>query len=706
MKTALRTFGIALALMMLTMPFVSTQKASAQCAFTVISNDTAFTITSKAGTEAYRALTFKNNTASALPISYMITGPDAALFSVSPQSVTLEANAQQQVVKIVFTPNSATTSRASAHITFGALGMTCFSATLYGVVANGDTGTTNYVVVDPAQYAFPKTEVGTQVCKNFVFTNKGTSKVYVSGWDISTDLKEFSMSPASSATSVAPGQSISVQICFTPTNTTPASTSAYLSFHYSFDSAATEYKAIKAYFGTTQGGGNDSTKENYVTIDPAQYTFPGTDIGKTSCKEFTLKNMGKATAFISTISLSSDSKDLSINAQQNDTLAPGATMTFQVCYTPTSSTKVSGYIIVDYTFDGTTTKELKATVAAGTSGVDGMCLSSEPTDAWKGQVLLDSTADRILRLYNKTGHPITVTSATLTGDDAKAFTITESFPFTVGSNSSYDFHFTFKPFDIGGGKTKEKYTANIAFGIERDTNGLCEAYKTILWGYSVAMHTGDGKNDSANYVGHALFPADSDKKVIGLSNTGIRETYTLLFYNNLNVTATVESISMKEGTYFHITSTDPATTPFAVQPGGEFTVTISFEATDKMIHKDALVIVADHSLAPMEFDLEGINYALASVKYELPKGVAVFVSPNPAYSDLKVDFAGVAKANIEVIDMLGNTIARGTTSGDWTWNGKTTGGTPAANGAYILRIAGESISGEQFVTSKRFVLQH
>jgi hypothetical protein len=585
--------------------------------------------------------------------------------------------------------------------------MTCFSATLYGVVASGDTGTTNYVAVDPVQYAFPKTEVGTQACKNFVFTNKGTSKVYVSGWNMSTDMKEFSMNPSSTATSVAPGQSMTVQICFTPTSTTPTSTSAYLSFRYSFDSAATEYKAINAYFSTAQGGGNDTTKENYVSIDPVQYTFPGTDIGKTVCKEFTLKNMGKGTAYISSITFSSDSKDFSINAQQNDTLAAGATMTFQVCYTPTSSGKISGYVIVNYTYkDGTTAKQVKTTVAAGTSSTDGICLTSEPTDAWKGQVLLDSSADRILRLFNKTGHPIVVTSATLTGDDAKAFTLHESFPFTVGTNSSYDFHFTFKPFDIGGGKTKEKYTSNIAFTIERDTNGLCEAYKTLLWGYSVAMHTGDGNKDSANYIGHALFPADSDKKVIGLSNTGIRETYTLLFYNNLNVNATVESISMKDGTYFHITSTNPATTPFTVQPGGEFTVSISFEATDKMIHKDALVIVADHALAPMEFDLEGINYALASVKYELPKGVAVFVSPNPAYSDLKVDFAGVAKANIEVIDMLGNTIARGTTSGDWTWNGKTVSGTPASNGAYILRIAGESINGEQFVTSKRFVLQH
>ncbi|HEY6171403.1 MAG TPA: T9SS type A sorting domain-containing protein, partial [Candidatus Kapabacteria bacterium] len=85
--------------------------------------------------------------------------------------------------------------------------------------------------------------------------------------------------------------------------------------------------------------------------------------------------------------------------------------------------------------------------------------------------------------------------------------------------------------------------------------------------------------------------------------------------------------------------------------------------------------------------------------------VAIFVSPNPAQSDVKVDFAGTTHANIEVMDMLGNTIARGETSGDWTWNGKTVSGTTAANGAYIIRIAGTSISGEQFITSKRVILQ-
>jgi hypothetical protein len=460
---------------------------------------------------------------------------------------------------------------------------------------------------------------------------------------------------------------------------------------------------------------DDNPSGDYkLVVDPAQYTFPVTPVGQETCREFHIFNKGTATAYIPSWSLLTDwANDFSVDPTTADVkeLKAGESMMIRVCYKPTETrtNPISGYLAISYSFDQNATdySTLKAWFGTKQGGNDTvftkLCLKQgETTEDWRTQVSLDSTGNRTLRIVNPSANDIIITNGVLDGEDAKAFMLGVTFPISVPANSTLEVPFTFTPYATSAGTAKEKYFAFAVFTLQGNGTNFCTSFKAVVYGYSIFIHNGD-KDSTKDNVGIPIF--GKDKTTIGLSNRGIKESYTLLFYNNLDVDLTVKEIYMKVGEFFKVTETSPASTPFVLKPGEEMTVTISYESTDKMIHKDALVIVADKAADVIEIGLEGGDFAALSVKPALPAGVAIFVSPNPAHSDVKVDFAGTTHANIEVMDMLGNTIARGETSSDWSWNGKTTSGTTAANGAYIIRIAGTSISGEQFVTSKRVILQ-
>jgi hypothetical protein len=522
-----------------------------------------------------------------------------------------------------------------------------------------------------------------------------------------TDAASFKVEPATFEFTDM-GQKKEVKITYTPSsNTVRASATIEVGGMGMICYSGTLIGAIK----------NSNPLEPYVVVDPMQFVFPATAVGEESCKEFKVFNKGTASAWISGWSLLTEwPNDFTMDATTTDVkeLKAGENLVIKVCYKPTEerTTTVSGYLVVNYSSEQNPAEWNKIKAWFGTKKEDNggndtvknkYCIQQLESD-WRGQVALDSTAERVLRIKNVTNSSITITGLKLDGEDANAFTVAQTLvPITIEAGATAEIPFTFTPYATSSGKAKEKYFAYLVMSFQASSGLACTDAKVVLYGYSIYVHDGDKNTDSTKTVGINLF--GDGKTTIGLSNKGIRESYTLLFVNNLQVDATIISVAMKVGTHFTVTETNPAALPFTLKPGESFTVTIAYESTDNLIHKDALVITAEHSLTSIEFDVEGGDFSVAKVKNELPTGVAIFVSPNPARSDVKVDFTGTMRANIEVIDVLGNVVATGETSGDWTWNGKTASGVTAANGAYIIRISGTSITGEQFVTSKRVILE-
>ena len=129
------------------------------------------------------------------------------------------------------------------------------------------------------------------------------------------------------------------------------------------------------------------------------------------------------------------------------------------------------------------------------------------------------------------------------------------------------------------------------------------------------------------------------------------------------------------------------------------TVVVSYTATDNLVHHDNLMIDADHQLQSTEFDLQAVQLSSADIS-ELPYAiVTVSVTPNPASNFVKVDMCGMQNADIQVIDLLGKTVASAKSNSTWRWDASN-----VTAGTYIVRVSGETLNYEHIVNSQRVVL--
>jgi hypothetical protein len=91
--------------------------------------------------------------------------------------------------------------------------------------------------------------------------------------------------------------------------------------------------------------------------------------------------------------------------------------------------------------------------------------------------------------------------------------------------------------------------------------------------------------------------------------------------------------------------------------------------------------------------------AESGVTNPLPVNVTLTVTPNPATDHIDIMSTGVRSSEIVVYDELGKPVASSKTT-SWRWDAS-----GVAAGAYIVRIAGESYTGDAFVISRRIFIE-
>jgi hypothetical protein len=137
--------------------------------------------------------------------------------------------------------------------------------------------------------------------------------------------------------------------------------------------------------------------------------------------------------------------------------------------------------------------------------------------------------------------------------------------------------------------------------------------------------------------------------------------------------------------------------PFIPDRGSSGTFTITFRPGAKIFGTFEGVLTVDCFSCKRTANLEGM-VPTSGVANTLPNNVSISVSPNPAMDNVNILATGARKAEIGIYDMLGKEFASQKTT-DWKLN---TASIPP--GSYIVRVAGESITGEAFLTSKRVVI--
>ena len=132
--------------------------------------------------------------------------------------------------------------------------------------------------------------------------------------------------------------------------------------------------------------------------------------------------------------------------------------------------------------------------------------------------------------------------------------------------------------------------------------------------------------------------------------------------------------------------------PFSYTDSGTFTVTFTPGANATGTFRGSIICGCKGT-----HELVG-TVAAAGVPNALPINVSFTISPNPATDNISIMSSGVRTAEIGIYDLLGKEIASSKTT-TWKWDAS-----GVATGSYIVRIVGESDSGEEFVVWRRIII--
>jgi hypothetical protein len=320
------------------------------------------------------------------------------------------------------------------------------------------------------------------------------------------------------------------------------------------------------------------------------------------------------------------------------------------------------------------------------------CLGIQYASNCQDFVLFGATAEHTLYLNNNTDNDISVTGAVMFADgpDSDAFSITSTFPIQVPAHTqNIALNYNFSPLNA----TDAVVEAGLSLSLSGDSL-ICNSAGFKLLG-ELDQTKIDPKGNNVDPVVRPLSP--SDKRTLAIESNGPNGSVEFTFTNNLTVDATVNKVYLVDGTNFTINSVTPVVTPFTVHPGENFSARIQYNATDKLVHYDKFMVDVNHQLMTTTFDLQGINVGTvaAAIASTLPTGVSLTVSPNPSHGKITFALKGIRTSKIELLDLLGKPLAKGTTDSEWMWDAS-----GVAPGSYFARINGETGDGTHFDASR------
>ena len=672
--------------------FLPTTTARASCAsFTIDTKDETWTFSAAAGGSQTRTLTITNISGAELAL-IIATGSDA--FTVDLTSFTLPAMGDSgrystSTLTITFKPGANATGTLTGKLTISKKNSDCVTSLgLTGTVTTASGGD-HVVILDPHSYDYGVTALGTDNCHEFSLVNKTGGAVTINSIKI-LGSEAFTLSTPFNGGSLDAGGTFTFKICFN-------SKLASMKYLDSILVVVSYGGAEHTLYGVISASTDAVHTAVPITADPHEFNFGTVDFGTSKCKEIVVTNTSKSDVILRKWN-TCDNTDFTVTpgpTDGGDTLAIGASMTFTVCYKPheagitgTCAIEIS-YIGLDPLNDGIL--RIPISGSATTTTTEHACLHTEQGANFQDAIVVGTTAEHTLYLYNKSNFAITVTKAVITGEAAGMFTITSALPMTIPANTTTSYltyNFTPSSNNVSG------YKAVVTLSLSGDSL-YCETATGVLIGFVVQSH-----NNSTDTVVRPLFTDSKEKRTLAIEGNADHITTSFYFTNNIGVDATVNKVYLDDNTYFTITSTTPSPVPFVLHPGDNLTAVVTYTATDHLVHHAHLLIDADHQIgATNSFDLQGFQVSGASVSNTLPSDVAITVSPNPATSFVNVAMSGVRNGNVEVYDMLGKSISTSASSTSWKWDASN-----AVAGSYIVRISGESLNGERFTTTKRVVV--
>lgn len=289
------------------------------------------------------------------------------------------------------------------------------------------------LIVSPSSLDFGTIPVGESLSKTVKISNASCSScpdaltLDLSAFQCSKP--EFTVAPPSDA-SLAPGESASIQVTFTPTSNSQKN--ATLTFHTTDPLYPT--KTI------------DMTADAEATsIDPStmNLSFGGTHLGTTATQVLSIHNKGSAPLTVSSIASSSSRVTAT---PSNFGLAAGATQTVQVRYTPSAATALN---LTTEVLNGTLTvnsndSNLPQMVLDMAGHATSPLISAMPLDF--GTVYMNAPLTGVLNVKNDGNETLSVTNVS---SNNAAITPLET-SFTVPAGNAHSLPVRYNPSAAGG----------------------------------------------------------------------------------------------------------------------------------------------------------------------------------------------------------------------------------------------------------------
>jgi hypothetical protein len=130
-------------------------------------------------------------------------------------------------------------------------------------------------------------------------------------------------------------------------------------------------------------------------------------------------------------------------------------------------------------------------------------------------------------------------------------------------------------------------------------------------------------------------------------------------------------------------------------------VEVQVEADTNGFWQDSLIIVTEQGAKAQAYKVEAVRGATQFVNSSasLVSNASLSVSPNPAQGPVAIQVHGAARVNIDVLDLLGRSVAHVSGVSQWSWPGATDAG------VYFVRASGVDLSGHTFTTTSRVVME-